>query len=70
MKKPTKDYNQLMDKVKLTHRVNYLSSALILLFYPISLFLLNIGQPIPYIFLAFAVLNIINTLIYKLHNNL
>jgi two-component sensor histidine kinase len=59
-----------MDKVKLTHRVNYLSSALILLFYPISLFLLNIGQPIPYIFLAFAVLNIINTLIYKLHNNL
>ncbi|MFT7349122.1 MAG: two-component sensor histidine kinase [Candidatus Paceibacteria bacterium] len=41
-----------------------------LLFYPISLFLLNIGQPIPYIFLAFAVLNIINTLIYKLHNNL
>ncbi|MFT4831698.1 MAG: two-component sensor histidine kinase [Psychroserpens sp.] len=70
MIKPTKDYNRLMDKIKLTHRVNYLSSALMLIFYPISLFLLDIGQPIPYIFLAFGLLNIINTLIFKLHNNL
>ena len=70
MKKPTKDYNRLMDKIKLTHRVNYLSSALMLIFYPISLFLLDIGQPIPYIFLAFGLLNIINTLIFKFHNNL
>ena len=70
MKKPAKDYNRLMDKIKLTHRVNYLSSALMLIFYPIALFLLDIGQPIPYIFLAFALLNIINTLTFKLHNNL
>jgi two-component sensor histidine kinase len=70
MKKPTKDYNRLMDKIKLTHRVNYLSSALMLIFYPIALFLLDIGQPIPYIFLAFGLLNIINTLIFKFHNNL
>lgn len=70
MIKPTKDYNRLKDKIKLTHRVNYLSSALILLFYPISLFLLDIGQPIPLIFLAFGLLNIINTLVFKFHNNL
>ncbi|MFT7066286.1 MAG: hypothetical protein ACJAUO_001868, partial [Sediminicola sp.] len=31
MIKPTKDYNRLMDKIKLTHRVNYLSSALMLI---------------------------------------
>ncbi|ALM07554.1 histidine kinase [Sediminicola sp. YIK13] len=70
MKKPPKDYNRLMDKIKLTHRVNYLSSALMLIFYPIALFLLDIGQPIPYIFLAFGLLNIINTLLFKFHNNL
>lgn len=70
MKKPTKDYSRLMDKIKLTHRVNYKSSALMLIFYPISLFLLDIEQPIPYIFLAFGLLNIINTLIFKIHNNL
>lgn len=72
MQKPTKDINQerLRDKVHLILKVNYFTSFFSLLFCILCLFLLNIDQVIPYVFLAFGVLNLINTLLYYVHRNL
>lgn len=70
MKKPTKDLHRLKDKIHLTLRVNYFSSALMLLFCPICLFWLQIEKIIPYVFLAFGLLNLLNTILYKWHRDI
>lgn len=70
MKRPAMDEYLLGHKAHLAHKVNIKSSILILLFFPISLYVLDIGNPIPYTFLAFGVLNLLNTLLFKVHKNL
>ncbi len=72
MQKPIKDINQerLRDKVHLVLKVNYFTSFFSLLFCVLCLFLLNIDQVIPYVFLTFGLLNLINTLLYHVHKNL
>ncbi len=70
MKIPTKDKYRLEDKTQLVLKVNYFASLFALLFGLICSFLLNIQGIIPYTFLCFAVLNLLNTLLLKSHGNL
>ncbi len=70
MQKPTKDEYRLKNKVRLTLKVNYISAAFSLLFGIICLFVLNIDKIIPYVFFGFGIINIINTLVFKVHKNL
>ncbi|MDB2606357.1 sensor histidine kinase [Zobellia sp.] len=62
--------NRLKNKVKLVLKVNYYSSVFSLIFALLCFSLLDIKEVIPYIFLAFGILNLINTLLYKYHRNL
>ncbi|MGB5822345.1 MAG: sensor histidine kinase [Saonia sp.] len=72
MQKPTRDQNpeRIRDKVRLVLKVNYFSSVFSLLFFILCFFLLNIKEVIPYIFLSFGILNLINTYLYRKHENL
>ncbi|UJH66859.1 sensor histidine kinase [Allomuricauda sp. SCSIO 65647] len=70
MKIPTKDKYRLEDKTQLVLKVNYFASLFALLFGLICSFLLNIQGVLPYTFLCFAVLNLLNTLFLKSHGNL
>lgn len=58
------------DKIKLVQRVNYFSSALALIFSLVCFFVLNIKEIIPYTFISFGVLNLINTILYNSHKTL
>ncbi len=69
MKIPVKDKYRLQDKVDLIIKVNYNSSLLALLFGLVCMFFLNIQGVIPYTFFGFALLNLLNTLLYKAHKN-
>ena len=70
MQQPVKDQEQVKDKISVMHKVNYASSIFSLLFFPFCLFVLHIDQIIPYIFLVFGIVILINTLAFKTHNNL
>ncbi|MEH6680913.1 MAG: sensor histidine kinase [Sediminicola sp.] len=71
MQKPAPDEHLLSHKTHLTQRVNLKSSILALFFFPISLFVLQISSPIiPYSFLLFGLLNLLNTLLFPYHKNL
>lgn len=72
MQKPTEDQNQerLRDKARLILKVNYFSSIFSLAFFIVCLFMLNIEKVIPYAFLCFGILNLINTYTFKFHKNL
>jgi len=70
MEKPTKDQQRLKDKTHLTLSVNYFSSALMLLFCGICLYGLHIEKIIPYVFLCFGLLNLINTVLYRWHRDI
>ena len=70
MEKPTKDQNRLKDKIHLTLSVNYFSSVLMLLFFLICLFWLHIERIIPYLFLGFGLLNLLNTVLYRWHRDI
>ena len=70
MKIPTKDRYRLEDKTQLVLKVNYFASLFALFFGLICSFLLNIRGVVPYTFLCFAVLNLLNTLMLKSHGNL
>ncbi|PKA96999.1 two-component sensor histidine kinase [Flavobacteriaceae bacterium MAR_2009_75] len=61
---------RLKDKAKLIIKVNYFSSVFSLLFFFTCLYILDIKVVIPYVFLAFGILNLINTFLYKYHKNL
>ena len=70
MKTPVKDEYRLKDKVKLTLRVNYFSSIFAIILGFLCLYFLNISIILPYVFFGFGVINLINTLAYKTHENL
>lgn len=58
------------DKATLVIKVNYFTSIFSLLFFFTCLFLLKITVVIPYVFLVFGLLNLVNTFLYKYHKNL
>ncbi len=64
------DQERLKNKVRLVLRVNYFTSVFSLIFFFICMFLLKIEHVIPYIFLSFGILNLINTYLYRVHKNI
>ncbi|MEW2921503.1 sensor histidine kinase [Muricauda sp. ANG21] len=70
MKAPVKDKQLLQDKIDLILKVNYSSSLFAFILGLICLFFLNIEGIIPYACFSFAILNLVNTLLYKQHENL
>lgn len=70
MQKSKKLEERLRDKAKLVIKVNYFTSIFSLIFCFICLFVLDITRVIPYIFLGFGILNLINTFLYKYHKSL
>ncbi|WP_420602385.1 sensor histidine kinase [Flagellimonas sp.] len=70
MKIPNKDKYRLQDKIQLVLKVNYNSCLFAVLFGLICLFLLDIKGVIPFTFFGFAVLNLVNTFLFKKHENL
>lgn len=67
MNNPNIDQERLKDKVSLILKVNYVSSALSIVFGLLCYFALNITQIIPYVFLAFGILNLANTWAFHRH---
>ncbi|PXX24275.1 sensor histidine kinase [Arenibacter sp. ARW7G5Y1] len=67
MQIPTQDKYRLKDKVRLTLRVNYISSVLSIIFGIICIFLLKITEIIPATFIVFGTLNLANTLLFHRH---
>mgnify|MGYP001822425165 CR=1 FL=1 len=61
---------RLVNKARLLLRVNYFTSFFALLFSCICLFFLDIKEVIPWVFLGFGILNLINTILYYYHKNL
>lgn len=61
---------RLAPKESLILRVNYITSFCSLIFCCICLFVLDIKQVIPWIFLGFGILNLINIALYYYHNNI
>lgn len=64
------DQKSLKDTIRLTLRVSYFSSIFALLFGAACLLLLNITEVVPYVFLAFGLVNLVNILLYRFHRNL
>jgi two-component sensor histidine kinase len=62
--------DRFKDSIWLTLRVSYISSILALVFGAICLWLLDITQVVPYVFFAFGLINFVNTLFYRKHQNL
>lgn len=61
---------RLQSKAQLVLKVNYFTSFFALIFCCICLFLLNITKVIPFVFLSFGILNLMNTILYYYHKNL
>ncbi|MGJ8736717.1 sensor histidine kinase [Zobellia laminariae] len=70
MQQSTDLEKRLKSRVRLVLKVNYYSSILSLIFGGLCFFLLDITEVIPYTFLSFGILNIINILLYKYHKSL
>jgi two-component sensor histidine kinase len=70
MPKSKLNEERLRNKAKLVLRVNYFTSFFSLLFCCICLFFLEITKVIPFIFLGFGILNLMNTILYYYHKNL
>ena len=70
MQKNQKLENRLKDKARLVIKVTYFSSVFTLVFGLLCIFLLDITKVIPYVFLVFGVLNLINTIAYNYHRSL
>jgi two-component sensor histidine kinase len=64
------DQYRLKDKTRLTLRVSYFASFFSLFFGLVCIYYLGITKVVPYIFFAFGSINLINTLLFKSHNNL
>ena len=60
----------LGEKIKLVLKVNYVTSALSIIFGLICLFLLDIMQIIPYVLLIYGFINLGNILFYRKHQNI
>ncbi|NDV16102.1 sensor histidine kinase [Muricauda sp. TY007] len=70
MKIPNKDTYRLQDKIDLILKVNYNSSFFAAIFGLVCFFFLDIRGIIPYTFWGYALINLLNTLLYKQHKNL
>lgn len=70
MQEKKKPNDRLKSKARLVLRVNYFTSIFSLLLSCICLFVLDITEVIPFVFLGFGVLNLMNTILYYYHNNL
>ncbi|RTE53464.1 sensor histidine kinase [Arenibacter aquaticus] len=70
MRIPNQDQYQLKDKVHLMLRVNYISSALSIIFGILCIYYLKITQIIPVSFITFGLLNLVNTLLFHKHRKL
>ncbi len=70
MQIPIQDQYRLKDKVRLTLRVNYISSVLSIVFGIVCIYFLKITQIIPATFIVFGILNLVNTLLFHKHNTL
>ncbi len=64
------DEERYKDKIDLVLRVNYISSALSIIFAAFCFYLLKITEILPETFLFFGIFNLINTLVFKYHKNL
>ena len=64
------DSERLRDKISLVYKVNYISSILCLVLFFICLLFLKIETVIPYVFLTFGVLNLLNTVFFDSHKKL
>ena len=67
---PTKDSYRLQDKTQLVLKVNYFASLFSLVFGLICMFLLDVKGLVAYSFYAFALFNLINTLLLNTHKSL
>jgi two-component sensor histidine kinase len=70
MQEKKKPNDRLKNKARLILRVNYFTSVFSLLLSCICLFILDITEVIPFVFLGFGVLNLMNTILYYYHKNL
>lgn len=70
MQEKKKPNDRLKSKARLVLRVNYFTSIFSLLLSCLCLFVLDITEVIPFVFLGFGVLNLMNTILYYYHNNL
>ncbi len=64
------DQERLEDKIKLILKVNYVSSALAIVFGLACFFILDIKEIIPYVFVIFGLLNLTNTIFFRKHQSL
>lgn len=67
---PLNDEYRLKDKIRLTLQVNYFSSVLAIIFGLLCFYFLKITQIIPFAFIVFGVLNLINSALYYKHRAL
>ncbi|MAU15506.1 MAG: histidine kinase [Muricauda sp.] len=70
MKIPNKDTYRLQDKIDLILKVNYNSSFFAAIFGLVCFFFLDIKGPIAFTFLGYAIINLMNTLLYQQHKKL
>ena len=70
MQIPIQDQYRLQDKVRLTLRVNYISSVLSIVFGIVCIYFLKITQIIPATFIVFGMVNLANTLLFHQHKTL
>ncbi len=70
MKKPIEDQYQFQDKVAIAQRVNIFSAISALVFGVLCIYPLQINQILPYVFIGFGILVLLNVLAYKAHGNL
>jgi len=70
MQEEKKPNDRLKNKARLVLRVNYFTSVFSLILACICLFILDITRVIPFVFLGFGTLNLINTILYYYHKNL
>lgn len=70
MKIPGKDKYRLQDKIDLILKVNYSSSLFAAMFGLVCFFFLDIRGVIPYTFIGYAFINLLNTSLYQRHKNL
>src|SRR6056297_311588 len=57
------------EKIRLVQKVNYVTSALAILFGFICIFLLNIREIIPQVLFSYSILNLINIFFYENRKN-
>lgn len=70
MREKTKSKERLKDRVRLVLKVNYYTSFFSFVFFLLCIFLLKIDKVIPYVFLSFALLNLLNNYLYRFHRNI